>query len=61
MSSGPPGVGKTLTAEAIAETMRVPLYVMSAANLGTHPSGIESALKGHLENDHKVESSPVTG
>ena len=25
-SSGPPGVGKTLTAEGIAETKRLPLY-----------------------------------
>ena len=28
--SGPPGVGKTLTAESVAENMRVPLYMMSA-------------------------------
>lgn len=28
--SGPPGVGKTLTAESVAETMKVPLYMLSA-------------------------------
>lgn len=27
---GPPGVGKTLTAESVAEEMKVPLYMMSA-------------------------------
>lgn len=47
--SGPPGVGKTLTAEAVAETMRVPLYMMSAGDLGTHPSGVEAALKDILQ------------
>lgn len=47
--SGPPGVGKTLTAEAVAETMRVPLYMMSAGDLGTHPSGVEQALKDILQ------------
>ena len=31
---GPPGVGKTLTAESVAEEMRVPLYMMSAGDLG---------------------------
>ena len=28
--SGPPGVGKTLTAESVAENMHAPLYMMSA-------------------------------
>src|SRR6266498_3481940 len=32
--SGPPGVGKTLTAESVAEMMRVPLYMLSAGDLG---------------------------
>jgi hypothetical protein len=39
--AGPPGVGKTLTAESVAEDMRVPLYMMSAGDLGLEPSGIE--------------------
>jgi replication-associated recombination protein RarA len=47
--SGPPGVGKTLTAEAVAETMRVPLYMMSAGDLGTESSDVESALKNILK------------
>ncbi|KAH6679363.1 putative ATP-dependent zinc metalloprotease FtsH [Halenospora varia] len=42
--SGPPGVGKTLTAEAVAESMRVPLYMMSAGDLGTEPTEVEESL-----------------
>ncbi|POR33773.1 26S protease regulatory subunit 4 [Tolypocladium paradoxum] len=33
--SGGPGIGKTLTAESVAEEMRVPLYTMSAGDLGS--------------------------
>ena len=47
--SGPPGVGKTLTAESVAENLRVPLYMMSAGDLGLDPSGIESSLNNILE------------
>ncbi|KAL9106860.1 MAG: hypothetical protein Q9227_008193 [Pyrenula ochraceoflavens] len=47
--SGPPGVGKTLTAESVAENMHVPLYMMSAGDLGLNPSGIEDALSTILE------------
>ncbi|CAG8970662.1 hypothetical protein HYALB_00003416 [Hymenoscyphus albidus] len=43
--SGPPGVGKTLTAEAVAEVTRIPLYSMSAGDLGTDPSSVEHTLK----------------
>ncbi len=32
--SGSPGVGKTLTVESVAEEMQVPLYMMSAVDLG---------------------------
>ncbi|KAE8392461.1 P-loop containing nucleoside triphosphate hydrolase protein [Aspergillus alliaceus] len=46
--SGPPGVGKTLTAESVAEVMRVPLYVLSAGDLGTSARGVENALKDIL-------------
>ncbi|OAL22249.1 hypothetical protein AYO22_07293 [Fonsecaea multimorphosa] len=42
--AGPPGVGKTLTSESVAEDMRVPLYMMSAGDLGLDPSGIEESL-----------------
>jgi ATPase family associated with various cellular activities (AAA) len=47
--SGPPGVGKTLTAESVAENMRVPLYMMSAGDLGLDPAGIEESLNTILE------------
>lgn len=51
--SGPPGVGKTLTAESVAETMKVPLYMMSAGDLGTDPSGVENSLSNILEMNTK--------
>ena len=47
--SGPPGVGKTLTAESVAETMRTPLYMMSAGDLGTAADEVESNLSNVLE------------
>ncbi|TRX88355.1 hypothetical protein FHL15_010731 [Xylaria flabelliformis] len=42
---GPPGVGKTLTAEAVADKARVPLYTMSASELGTKPNAVEKVLE----------------
>ena len=42
---GPPGVGKTLSAAAVAEHMRVPLYSMTAGDLGYHPSEVEENLQ----------------
>lgn len=47
--SGPPGVGKTLTAESVAENMHVPLYMMSAGDLGLRPSDIEYRLAQILD------------
>jgi SpoVK/Ycf46/Vps4 family AAA+-type ATPase len=47
--SGPPGVGKTLTAEAVSENMQVPLYVMSAGDLGVRPEEVETNLENILE------------
>lgn len=46
--SGPPGVGKTLTAESVAEVMRVPLYAMSAGDLGSSTDSVEYGLKDIL-------------
>lgn len=43
--SGPPGVGKTLTAESVAEQMKVPLYIMAAGDLGLDPRSVESKLQ----------------
>ncbi|KAI0502743.1 P-loop containing nucleoside triphosphate hydrolase protein [Xylaria bambusicola] len=45
---GPPGVGKTFTAEAIADKARVPLYSLSAAELGISPHAVEKALEHAL-------------
>ena len=47
--SGPPGVGKTLTAESVSETMKAPLYMMNAADLGTEPDQVERKLSQTLE------------
>jgi hypothetical protein len=46
--TGPPGVGKTLTAESTAEAMHTPLFMMGAGDLGTEASEVESKLDGIL-------------
>ncbi|KAF1830290.1 P-loop containing nucleoside triphosphate hydrolase protein [Decorospora gaudefroyi] len=46
---GPPGVGKTLTSESVAEEMKVPLYMMSAGDLGFDPRNVETKLQAILE------------
>lgn len=42
---GTPGVGKTLTAEAISEAQKKPLYMVSVGELGTEVSSLEAAMK----------------
>ena len=42
---GPAGVGKTLTAEAIAEVLHRPLYRVSMGELGVTPEALESRLQ----------------
>lgn len=37
----------------VAETMRVPLYMMSAGDLGIHPQGVETALSNIMEMSAK--------
>lgn len=46
---GKPGVGKTLTAEAIAEKLQRPLYMVGAGELGTNPQELEETLKKILD------------
>jgi len=46
---GPPGCGKTLTAEAIAELLKKPLYVVTAGDLGITASQVEKKLGSVLE------------
>ncbi|KAF5127133.1 ATPase family AAA domain-containing protein FIGL1 [Metarhizium anisopliae] len=41
---GPPGVGKTLTAETIAESYKRPLYTVPAGQIGVDPVGVERVL-----------------
>ncbi|KAI0634518.1 P-loop containing nucleoside triphosphate hydrolase protein [Trametes polyzona] len=41
---GPPGVGKTLSAEATSEHVRQPLYVVGAGDLGTTAAALDQAL-----------------
>ena len=46
---GPPGVGKTLTAEAVAEVLRRPLYSVSVGELGITPRELEESLRTILD------------
>lgn len=47
--TGPPGVGKTLTAEAVAEVTKRPLYMISSGELGAQSSDVHDKLKVVLE------------
>lgn len=47
---GPPGVGKTLTAEATAEYLKKPLYQISIGDLNLDPSRLEGRLDDISEN-----------
>jgi len=47
--SGPPGVGKTFTAEAVAEIVRRPLYMISSGELGDEPGSLQLRLARALE------------
>ena len=46
---GPAGVGKTLTAEAIAEVLHKPLYYITMGELGIDPTTMENKLSEVLE------------
>lgn len=46
---GPPGQGKTLTAETVAEKLKRPLYAISVGELGVNPTELESALREILD------------
>ena len=47
--AGSPGVGKTLTAEVVAETTRRPLYVVSTGELGIDADVVDRRLDTILE------------
>ena len=42
---GPPGVGKTLSAEAASEHLRRPLYMIGAGDLGVNAALVDATLK----------------
>ncbi|WYZ44542.1 hypothetical protein EsH8_VII_000978 [Colletotrichum jinshuiense] len=46
---GPPGVGKTLTAECVAEFSRRPLYIVSSGDLGTSAEALDEKLGRALD------------
>lgn len=46
---GPPGVGKTLTAEATAEYLHMPLYTLTSGELGTSATQLEKNLSKVLQ------------
>lgn len=46
---GTPGVGKTLTAEAVSEVLKQPLYSVSVGELGTSVDELETNLRNILE------------
>ncbi len=45
LCAGPPGVGKTLTAEVYSEIIRRPLYRVHSGQLGLNVAAMETALK----------------
>lgn len=47
--AGPPGAGKTLTAEAVAEIARRPLYTLSSGELGESSESVQKKLNEVLE------------
>ncbi|KAK8112661.1 hypothetical protein PG984_013187 [Apiospora sp. TS-2023a] len=50
---GPPGSGKTSTAETIAAHTRRPLYSITCGDLGLDPDGVESELNQHTTRADK--------
>ncbi|KAE9402944.1 P-loop containing nucleoside triphosphate hydrolase protein [Gymnopus androsaceus JB14] len=46
---GPPGVGKTFSAEATSEHVRQPLYLIGAGDLGTTAANVDLALERIFE------------
>lgn len=46
---GAPGVGKTFTAESIADDVRKPLYVINSGELGVTPYEVERQLNSALK------------
>lgn len=54
--AGNPGTGKTLTAEAVADYVRRPLYVLNVGELGQSAKTVESRLQTVFELTEKWNS-----
>ncbi|PHH89222.1 hypothetical protein CDD83_6475 [Cordyceps sp. RAO-2017] len=54
--AGNPGTGKTLTAEAVADKARRPLYTLSAGELGRDAESVERRLNAILEMAEKWDA-----
>jgi SpoVK/Ycf46/Vps4 family AAA+-type ATPase len=52
---GPPGAGKTSTAETIATYTKRPLYSITCGDIGTTPHEIEKRLQEHFRLANKWE------
>jgi SpoVK/Ycf46/Vps4 family AAA+-type ATPase len=50
---GPPGAGKTSTAETIATYTKRPLYSITCGDIGTRPDEIETRLQEHFRLANK--------
>lgn len=46
---GEPGVGKTFTAESVADDIQRPLYTLSSGDLGVKPAAVEVSLSSALK------------
>lgn len=53
LMAGNPGTGKTLTAEAVSDYVRRPLYMLNVGELGTKAKDVESRLQMVLELTEK--------
>lgn len=53
LSSGPPGTGKTVTAEVFAEFKGRPLYTVQCSQLGLEPDDVEKALSIILQRANR--------
>ena len=52
---GPPGVGKTSTAECVADLTRRPLFSITCGDIGTEPADVERNLDENFLLAHRWE------
>jgi hypothetical protein len=53
---GSPGCGKTLTAEAVSERLKVPLYTVSSGDLGIKPAALAKNLELVFDRTHSWDA-----